>query len=248
VSDQLTDWAFVLLRPVLKQLRVQELTREPRIVRASEHSGLISAGLERWVIIAQQITFQDGERGCITVAFDKARNLFLMSICIDEHLYIDDSLELRTQRKMIAVHEFVHGSAHMFTSSFLSPRNYIDIINQSMNSKVKMTTSEEFDAILLVIRQPNAKGVISLPDGHYRLVVDGFGGNYSELFTNLLLSYQLVCEVMMSVKQQYPNLSFSEYLRRTINELIENKALDSQFVFGRIRSFVPRLFSDFLET
>lgn len=248
MSDQLTEWALALFRPVLKQLKVQDLRKEPSIVRASEHPSLIQTGMERWIIIARQSAFfKEGEKGCVSIAFDNAHELFLLSINVNDNLFVDNSHELRTQRKMVAIHEFVHGSAHMFTSTFLPPNNYVEILNKSMSSKVKMTTDDEYDAILKLIRQPGAKGGEPFTDGHYRLVVDGFGGNYSELYINLLLSYQLVTEVMISLKKQHKktSINFSELLKLTIDELVDKKALDKEFVQGRIVLFLPRLFSDF---
>ncbi|MDR1804141.1 MAG: hypothetical protein LBQ94_11110 [Treponema sp.] len=247
VYDQITEWAFTLLRPVLKQLDVQKLKKEPRIVRASEHDGLKAAGMGRWVIFAQQAAFQEEERGCVSITFDTARKLFYLTINVDEKLYASNDLELRTQRKIIAIHELVHGFSYMYTSTFLPLDSFVETVNQSMNAKVKMTTSEEFEKILSIIRQPGVKRSGLLPDGHYRLVVDGFRGNYGELCMNLLLSYQLISEFMTTIKQQHKKtgINFTTLLGRTISELVEQKALEKELVLGRMALFFPRLYDDF---
>jgi hypothetical protein len=212
--------------------------------------------MERWLIIARQFSFQDESKGFAQIVLDKTHNLFLLIINIDKNMFIDNGHDLRTQRKMIAVHEFVHGAAHIFLSAFLKPERYIELMNKSMIAKVKMTSSDEFNEMLSAIGKLGIKGGTKevFSDGHYRLLedgfMDGFAGNFTELYIYLLLSYQLVCETITAIKKRHGanavKISLFELLTLTINELTDKKALDKDFVLGRMKLFLPMLFSDFV--
>jgi hypothetical protein len=255
VSERTTDWAFALLRPILKELKLQKLAKSPPVVKASSYKKLIIAGMGRWVIIARQSSFKDGTKGFAEVIYSNTHKLFLLMICIDKKLFVNDDCVLRTQRKMVAVHEFIHGSAHMFLESFLKSERYIELMDKSIIAKMKMTTSDEFNEMLLAIGELGTKGGTKhemFTDDHFRLLgknlMDGFDGNYTELYTELMLSYQLVSETMTAFKLQNEatGINISNLLTLTINELIQKKALDMEFVLGRIKLFLPMLYSKFL--
>jgi hypothetical protein len=228
---------------------VQELSVRPNVVRASQFPDLVTAGMERWIIIACQTSLKGGIHGLTEIVLDQKHNLYLLMVFVNKNLFTDDSHNLRKQRKMIAVHEFVHGSAYMIMSSTLRPERFVDIMNQSINSKMKMTTSDEFNAMLLAIGKLGSKiepehGLFS--DGHFRLVGDGFMGNYTELYINLLLSYQLILETMTSITLQHSKeKDISTLLTLTFNELVDKKALDEIFVLGRMKLFLPVLYDKF---
>ena len=248
ITAQVTEAAFNILRPVLQELKVQELKKEPSIVRASKYDDLITAGMERWIIIARRTASLEGNRGCAAIAFDKTNNLFLLAINIDEKLFENDGYELRVQRKMVAVHEFVHGAAHMFMSTFLKPILYIESMQLSMTSKVKMTTSDEFNIMLSTIGQLSNKdktGNQPFADGHFRLGGDGSPINYSELYINLLLSYRLILETMTSIRLYDDKIDISRLITLSFNYLVEKKALDKEFVITRMKLFLPRIFEKF---
>ena len=69
--EQITEKAFSLFRPVLKQLKVQELKITPNIVRASQYPDLIITGMERWIIIARQASLKDGTQGFAEIILDQ---------------------------------------------------------------------------------------------------------------------------------------------------------------------------------
>jgi len=256
VSERTTRWAFSLFRPMLKELKVQKLKNEPHIVRASSHKKLIIAGMSQWVIITRKYSFPDEAKGFAEIIHDKTHDLFILMIFVDEKLFINDNdHSLRTQRKIIAVHEFIHGTAHMCLESFLKSTRYIELMNRSIIAKMKMTTSNEFNEMLSAIGKLGTKEGSKhemFTDDHYRLLrdnySDGFDGNYAELYTELMLSYQLVSETITAFKLQNENTgkNFSELLTLTINELIDKKALAVEFVLGRIKLFLPMIYAEFL--
>ena len=248
ITAQFTEAAFSLLRPVLQELKVQELKRVPSIVRASNHGDLVTAGMERWIIIARRTASLGRNRGCTVIALDKTNNLLLVVINIDEQLFVNDGYELRKQRKMIAVHEFVHGAAHMFMYTFLRPKFYIESMRLSVTNMVKMTTSEEFVLMLSTIGQLGSKDRKwnqPFSDGHFRLFGDGTPVNYSELYINFLLSYQLIMETMTGIKLYEENIDISKLITLAFNYLADKKALDKEFVITRIKTFLPSIFDKF---
>jgi hypothetical protein len=255
MSERTTEWAFTLLRPVLQELKVQKLTELPSVVKTSSYRRLITAGMGRWVIIARQASFPDETKGCASLVLSIDHNLFMLVINISKDLFDTDEHSRRCQRKMVAVHEFVHGAAHIFLSSFLKSERYIEIMDKSMCAKMEMTTSAQFNEMLSAIGKLGTRGTGKhevFTDSHFRLIgegwVDGFAGNYVELYINLLLSYQLIYETMRAIKLQYEetNIDISKLLRLTHKELVEKKALDREFVLGRIKMFLPKLFSEFV--
>jgi len=254
VSERSTDWAFGLLRPILQKLKVQELKKSPTVVRASSYTDLVVSKMWKWVIIARQSPMNDDTRGFAEIILDKTNNLFYVLIFIDEKLFTDNTRKLRTQRKMVAIHEFVHGSAHMFLSLYLNSDRYIEYMDRSIIAKMKMTTSNDFIEMLSAIGKLGTKGGSEhevFTDGHYRLLEegyrDGFDGNFAELYTYLMLSYQLITETMTAIKIQHgaTGIGISELVTHTFNELVEKKALDEVFVLGRIKLFLPMLYEKF---
>ena len=253
MAEQTTEGAFTLLRPILQSLKVQELTATPTIYRASASLRLKAIGLGRWVIIARQTSSPDGVKGRAAIAYDKVNNLFLLSIFVDESLFIDDDVHRRTQRKMVAVHEFVHGTSHIFLMNFYGAAKYVELMERSIIKKVAMTTSDEFAEMISAIGKLGTTGLSGsemFSDEHFRLLPenmrDGFLGNFAELYTNLLLSYQLISETMTFFKKQKKaKIHISNLLTSTFEELVNKKALDRAFVLGRMKLFLPLLYSEF---
>jgi hypothetical protein len=254
VSEFTTEGAFALLRPVLQNLKVQELKEIPRVYRASSSIHLKANGFGRWVIIAKQTTFPDNTKGSTIITFDKTHNLFLLFVYVDKNLFKNDKTELRTQRKMVAVHEFVHCAAHMFLMNYFGDKKYIELTGNLINDKVKLTTLDQFNEMVSAIGKLGTKDGSRheiFTDGHFRLLEeklkDGFLGNFAELYTNLLLSYQLISETMANIKQLCKNgrIELAELLTLTFRELVEKKALDKEFVLGRIKLYLPALFVEF---
>ena len=259
VSERSTEWAFSLFRPILKKLKVQKLKTVSHRVKITEDKKLIIAGIGKWVINVRRYPFPDGIKGLAEVIYYKPRKLFIFMLFVDESLYIDENdHELRVQRKMVAIHELVHGIAHMCLESFLKSDQYIMLMDKSIIAKVVRTSSDEFNQMISAIKEFGIKNGAKpemFTDEHYRLFrrgyaqyADGFEGNYAELFTELMLSYQLIAETMTAFKYHYAETgtNISNILTLTANELIQKKALDKDFVIGRMRLFLPRLFDEYL--
>jgi hypothetical protein len=119
-----------------------------------------------------------------------------------------------------------------------------------ISKKVSRTTSDEFYSLLAALRELGKNdGTASselLTDEHFRIDNrDGFTGSYGELHLNFLLSYQLLHETIENIRRDDPGISFINLLIAAHKELVETKALQRDFVLGRIKIFLPNIFSDF---
>jgi hypothetical protein len=252
MSERDTDNVVDLLRPLLKDLHIQHLTCNPTVVKASSYRALIIAGMSRCVIVARKTSFSDDTKGCLSFSHNKTHNIFLFVINVDQRLFKDESPESKVARKAVAVHEFVHCTSALLLLSCLRPESFIERTRQIIEKKVMLTTSKEFNDLLSALRQLDKNGKITQPelltDGHFRIAYeDGFTGNYGDLYLNFLLSYQLLHETIIALKIKSSNhdISFMDLLPAVHKELVEKKALQRDFVLGRIKTFLPNIFADF---
>jgi hypothetical protein len=250
MSERDTNNVVDLLRPLLRDLHVQSLTLNPVAVKAAKYRRLIVAHLDRCIIVARQTNFSDDTKGCLSFSYEKKHNIFLFVINVDAHLFQDDDLESKIARKAVAVHEFVHCASALLLLSCLRPENFIERTKTIIARKVKLTTSDQFNALLDALKQidTNNTALTSelLTDEHFRIGNDDeFTGNYGDLYLNFLLSYQLLQETMFALKINTPDISFIELLPKVHKELVEKKALQRNFVLGRIKLFLPNIFVDF---
>jgi len=247
--DLTTQKAFRLLRPVLQKLDVRHLKKEPHIVRASDYPNLVDAGMGKWIITARQATFREGQekKAFGFIARDEKKDRFLLSICVDERLFIDGDPNpvSRKEIKKLAVHELVHGFAFMVAATILDDGIFCDIVNLLMRSRIEISSldsGEYTESLSIVGYSLNC----AINDAHFRILGTGFKGDYSELYNDLLLSYQLAYEFMEKAKKQMENGGdFPKLLKHTIDALVNEKALDSEFVEKRMRLFLPWLYSRF---
>jgi hypothetical protein len=171
---------------------------------------------------------------------------------VDRRLFADDSELPRIARKAVAVHEFVHCVSAMLLLARLRSDIFIQRMQLRISKKVKLTNSAEFNALLAALREIGTGGNGSKPellaDEHFRLGnEDEFSGHYGDLYLNFLLSYQLLYETTIAAKIQHgdTNISFLRLLPIVHRELVERKALEREFVLGRMRTFLPQLFAEF---
>jgi hypothetical protein len=250
MSDRDTNNVVDLLRPILRDLHVQSLTPDPVVVKASKYRRLIVAHLDRCIIVARQTNFSDDTKGCLSFSYETKRNLFLFVINVDARLFQDDDLESKVARKAVAIHEFVHCASALLLLSCLRPENFIERTKTIIARKVKLTTSDQFDALLAALKQIDTNNTVLaselLTDEHFRIGNDDeFIGNYGDLYLNFLLSYQLLKETMFALKINTPDIAFIDLLLNVHKELVEKKALQRNFVLGRIKLFLPNIFADF---
>jgi hypothetical protein len=84
MSERNVESVVNLLRPLLKDLHVQELESEPVVLKASAYRELIVAGMSRCIIVARQTVFSDDTKGCLAFSYDRAHDIFLFVINVNQ--------------------------------------------------------------------------------------------------------------------------------------------------------------------
>jgi hypothetical protein len=252
ISKEDTENVVSLLRPVLKDLHVQCLKFEPELVQLSNYRELIMAGMGRCVIVARRASFSDDTKGCLSFSYDKKLRIFLFIINVNENLFLDNSHEKRVERKAVAIHEFVHCASALLLSR-LKTNVFIKRIVDIISKKINLTKSDEFNSLLAALKKLGKSSKITpselLVDGHFRIDgADGFVGNYGDLYLNFLLSYRLLSETIMNIMNDNHDISLTDLLLAVHKDLVETKALQRDFVLGRIKTFLPNIVSDFLQS
>lgn len=97
-------------RPLLQTLDLQHLSEDLNCITLQKFRTLF---LPRCLIVTQRQNISGDCDGYFTFINDKKHDLFILSIVINDKLFLDDSLENRIKRKTVGVHEFVHCVAVM---------------------------------------------------------------------------------------------------------------------------------------
>jgi hypothetical protein len=249
MSERNVESVVGLLRPLLKDLQVQQLGNDPVVLKASSYRELVVAGLSNCIVMARQTGFSDDTKGCFSFSYDTKHDIFLFVISVNKNLFFNDFLDLRVARKAVAVHEFIHCVSALLLLSRLRKEAFIERTQSIIQKKVRLTTSHEFNNLLSALRELGKNDKYAQPellaDEHFRISdEDDFNGNYGDLYLNFLLSYQLLRETIEAIKYNIPGILFTKLLIAVHQELVEKKALQRDFVLGRIKMFLPKIISD----
>ena len=93
-------------------------------------------------------------------------------------------------------------------------------------------------------------------DNHFRTNFEDFPDDYADLYLNFLFSYKVLREVIDTQRlETFKNLIISKeseqlakFLNQILEEIIETKALEKEFVFQRFLILLPRLAQDLLQS
>ncbi|MDE5614796.1 MAG: hypothetical protein K2I74_09150 [Treponemataceae bacterium] len=256
------EWAVDTFRPLLQELHVQNINSTPIIVKTTDKRNFIIKGMGRCIIGIQRQSLNDGQKGYCAFIHHKELNLFILSIVIDESLFLSDAFDLRVQRKALAIHEFVHCVAIMLSLSLLGsgPNPLIESLKKILSERLTVTTSDDFNQLLRALGTlSETKDYKRLPlfnDKHFRTGFEDFPDDYADLYLNFLFSYKLLREVVDSDKlETFKSLIISkasvhliDFLNDVISEITETKALEKEFVVQRFLYFLPRLSEELLKT
>lgn len=187
----------------------------------------------------------------------KKSNLFILSIVLDENLFVSYFLALRTERKALGIHEFVHCVATMMSLARLGDASnlLLDKLQILLQKKVTVTTSEDFKKLY------NALGSLSktekectdlvFNDSHFRIGFEDFQGDYEDLYLDFLFSFNRLLEFLTDSKyEQFKNLletndsnnnSLINFLDSLFKEIENQKALKHQLVVQRFIMLLPCL-------
>lgn len=257
-SNRNVDWAVETFRPLLQSLHLQQVGVCPTVVKAADFRSLVVKGMGRCVIAVQRQKISEERCGYCVFIHEPKRNLFVLSIVINEIFFAEENLPLRIQRKALGIHEFVHCVAIMMSLSLLGtgPNPLIDRLKKILSEKLTVTSSEDFTALLNALEaiSIDAEFQKTLPfnDKHFRTGFEDFPDDYADL--NFLFSYKLLQETIdIKGHDTFKRIIIGkdtekliQFLNDVISEISDTKALEKEFVFRRFVYFLPRLTRDLL--
>lgn len=251
-NQELIDSAVKKYRPLLKALHIQGIRENPTVTKTDSIRSLF---FSRCIIVTQQQETRDGQAGYFTFVNDTKNNLKILSIVLNKKLFKDEELETRIQRKAVGVHEFVHCVAVLMALSRLSdnPNPLIDELGELLNTKVEsIDTDHSFVEIYQALsgKDETSKITRNLTNKHFELEnhFDAFDGDYVDLYFSFLFSYDLFLETfednikIWATADEIKKPEVSKLITETFNELVERKALYSDFAVEQFNSFVTRYF------
>lgn len=248
-EEKTVPWALKTFRPLLKDLRLQNVSSEPRVVFASTYKVFNRYNMANCVVVVKAKEFSDKHAsGIFILQYNEDTQLYALHIIINKNLFKSDDIKLRIKRKAAGVHEFTHCVAAMLTFRLLQSKVLIEILTKRMESKIHSLNEKELEDLLrelaLPLGEKNRNGTATFPDGHFRTGSEDFSGSYEELWRNFLLSYDLFCEEPFFTEQK--RKQFKTFLKEdkkreavellvsVVQPLSEQKALDPQFIVQRI--------------
>lgn len=248
-------WAVQLFRPVLIDLNIQNLANQT-IVFSSNYRLLQRFHMDRCIIVVKRFHFsKDSYKGVFIWQYFKKQNVFVLYIIIADNMYGGNiKHEDEIYRKAITTHEFIHCIAAMLTSARLDDPNLIK--NQFDKLKKRFHAIEDNDIknvmtdMSISLMNPNADRLLSFPDKHFRTGDEDFEPKYSELYRNMLLSYDLFNTFFTAeLKKQFKifldeqkNDEAGSLLSDVLLKISVRKRLDMNFVITRFsEEFIPLL-------
>lgn len=248
-EEKTVTWALKTFRPLLKDLDIQNVSSEPKIIFASKYKVFNRYNMANCVVIIKSKEFLDkNASGIFVLQYDEDTNLYVLHIILNKKLFENEDFNLRIKRKAVGVHEFTHCVAAMLTFRLLQSKVLIEILNKRMESKIHSLNEKELENLLreftLPFEEKNRNRISTFPDEHFRTNSEDFRGSYEELWRNFLLSYDLFCEEPFFTedkRKQFKALlkdnkkrEAAELLANVIKPLSEKKALDKNFIIQRI--------------
>lgn len=261
-SNRNVEWAVETFRPLLQALKFQYVGTKPTVVKTSDFRNLIVKGMGRCLIAVQRQKISDGQKGYCVFIHNEEEDIYILSIVVDDKFFSDDSHENRVQRKALGIHEFVHCVAIMMSVSLLGtgPNPLIDRLKQILSEKLSVTTSEDFTALLQALGAISSDAeppkISMFNDKHFRTTFEDFPDDYADLYLNFLFSYKLLREIIDEERlETFKQLIIAKdserlahFFNDIISEIVDVKALEREFVFQRLLSFLPRLSVELLQS
>lgn len=260
VSERTLEWALTTFRPLLQDLRLQNIASDRRFVFTSGYKVFQRHNMSNCVVFIKTRKFENvSMRGYFVWQYDAETNMYALHIFINENLFVNEDLELRIRRKATGVHEFTHCVASMMIFSLLESKALKATLHDRMNKRFHYLDNESLEHLIYEYTLPyEEREKLSekiFDDEHFRIVGDAFTGYYDELFEQFLLSYQLFTEDKFFTADR--RKSFKKLLKtgekeravkllvETIEKLSQEKALDVRFITQRIsRDFLKKIINE----
>lgn len=246
-SKKTLTWAVDIFRPVLQSLKIQELELWT-FKTTSGFRDLFRFHMDRAVIVVRRCKFSKPDyKGIFIWQYNEKNNIFALYILLNDNLYTDTSAKTGIIRKAVSTHEFVHCTAALMTIAEMESKTLIknqmaklkksfhalglsDVQSMLNDTKILGNTSEKEDGVYF-------------KDSHFRTGDEDFQASYSDLYKELLFSYQLFREFFTDelMREFFIALSnkddkVKEIISSLVKEISEKKNLEPEFVEKKIRN------------
>lgn len=259
VPEKDIDWAVKIFRPVLKDLCIAKL-EDNKLIFTDNYSNLIKHKIIKCVIVIKKLKFaKSNHEGIFVWQYDKKTSMHALYILLNENLFRDNDTDFNIIKKAVIVHEFTHCVATMLTISQLETKLLIERQKERMKSRIHAIEGRDtaglfVDMLIMASRKKTEKieDMLSFPDSHFRTGCEDFQQSYSELYCNLLFSYQMFLEFfnesVFSEMQKAATVQNDSEIRKIIEkitrQIAKEKRLEINFVGKQIRQFISRYFSE----
>lgn len=261
-ENEKIDWAVRVFRPILKDLRIPNLIEENYsygFVKGASYPSLIRENMANCILIVLKYDFANPDNtGLFIWRYKENKNSYILYILLNKKLFENGNSSVF--RKAISTHEFLHCIAAMLTFSRLQTISLIRNLQKKMSKRFHYIKNSDGINILNNLRISFKDKTAELEykrfdDEHFRTGDEDFIASYSDLYKNLLLSYDLFCEEgffdtdkkeeFFKHKKNNNQNAMLNILKEVTIALSEKKALDKTFIINRIEEFYPKIETDF---
>lgn len=231
-------------RPLLQALKFRELSKNRSYTPVQKFRNI---HLSRCVIVTMGDSLPDDTDGYFMFLNDRKRNLFILTIKINDKFFADNMLKTQSDRKLVGVHEFIHCVAIMLCLSKMAdnPNPLLASLEEKVRDKVEMYSQDTFSELLNSVLKDSFKFSSSPTptDSHFRIGDEDFKGDYADLYANFLFPYSLFIE-----RLENPLL---EYIKADKKELASGKIFEELTKLVADKAIVPEIagsqFANFLQ-
>ncbi len=246
------EHAVKIFRPLLKDLKLQEL-ESLALVFTDNYKAFIRQHMTNCVIVAKRHKFtKENYKGVFIWQYDRETKMYALYIIINDNMYNSDEND-GIYRKAVTTHEFVHCVAALQTLARLNTEVLIERQHEKLSRSFHAIEQSDLKNLMtdltLSMINPDAAQLLTFSDSHFRTGDEDFKAKYSDLYRNLLLSYDLFREYFTDeLYTQFAKLcqestdKAAELFTEIIRRLAKEKRLSVNFIVKRMtEEFIPRL-------
>jgi hypothetical protein len=250
-------WVIKTFRPLLRSLDVQNIPPPPdyTVVFLADSRNLAMRGMGRCIVIIEQRRLPGKAGGMLITSHNTDLDYFKLHILINSGLCNKTDLPSRSLQKIAAVHEFTHTVAALSAISRIGSRELIRRLKEILRKKTHAIYYDDIKQVAAELKnstlaKKNNSGKSSkktrFPDEHFRLGFEDFPVSYPVIFEEFLLSKELfreyfprdVVDAMCKAVYEHDNETFVKLSTDYVKKIIDEKALDMNFVISRIEDIL----------
>jgi len=250
--DQNHDVAWVIkhFRPLLDKINVDNIPLKPQyqVELLSDTRQYIQIGMEDCVFAICRRNFISTANGfyAFSHAEYEGQQIFILTICINNNLFVSNSPALREKRRRTIIHEFTHCIAAFLSIGRIKTKKIIDGLVKNLASRVRINAMDHYQSMLNQVSSASTTVTYALgiyPDEHFRLGYEDFEQSFSSVYKQFILDRiifekyftdDLRADFKRELKQGNIEAALS-ILWTASTPLISNEAISADFVNLRLR-------------